>query len=225
MIATPRQAPPTPPPKEGAWAALLVIGADSLRSFVADIFAAAGCDREEAGRIGFYLVAANLSGHDSHGVIRAPRYVEYVRDGRVVKNVRVSVVCEGPTHAVVDGGYGFGQTVGPQAVDIGIAKARAAGMAIVALRHSGHIGRIGDWGERAAAAGLISIHFVNVENGELVAPFGGVGVGVGVDIGVGRRGGRGGGGVGVVVLGHLDPSLSCFGSAAASSRSSANSAR
>jgi uncharacterized oxidoreductase len=46
-------------------------------------------------------------------------------------------------------------------------------MAIIALRKSGHIGRIGDWGERAADAGLVSIHFVNVENGELVAPFGG----------------------------------------------------
>jgi len=44
---------------------------------------------------------------------------------------------------------------------------------VVALRHSAHLGRIGDWAERAAEAGLISIHFVNVENGELVAPFGG----------------------------------------------------
>ena len=76
---------------------------------------------------------------------------------------------------MLDGNYGFGQTIGPQAVDIGIAKARAAGLAVVALRHSGHLGRIGDWGERAAEAGLISIHFVNVDNGPLVAPFGGTG--------------------------------------------------
>ena len=74
----------------------------------------------------------------------------------------------------MDGNYGFGQTIGPLAVDFGIAKAKQAGMAAIALRNSGHIGRIGDWGERAAEAGLISIHFVNVQAGELVAPYGGV---------------------------------------------------
>jgi uncharacterized oxidoreductase len=47
-------------------------------------------------------------------------------------------------------------------------------MAVIALRRSGHIGRIGDWAERACEAGLVSIHFVNVAGGELVAPFGGV---------------------------------------------------
>ncbi|MCW3474255.1 malate/lactate/ureidoglycolate dehydrogenase [Limobrevibacterium gyesilva] len=158
----------------GRQAATHTIGADALRALVADIFRAAGCDQAEAERIGFHLVSANLTGHDSHGVIRTPRYVQYLREGKVVKGQTIKVVAESPTHAVVDGGYGFGQTVGPQAVDLGIAKAKAAGMCIVALRKSGHIGRIGDWGERAAEAGLVSIHFVNVENGELVAPFGGV---------------------------------------------------
>ena len=76
---------------------------------------------------------------------------------------------------MVDGQAGFGQTVGPQAVDIGIAKAKATGLAVVALRNSAHIGRIGDWGERAAAAGLVSLHFVNVADSLLVAPFGGRG--------------------------------------------------
>jgi uncharacterized oxidoreductase len=74
----------------------------------------------------------------------------------------------------VDGHFGFGQTVVPQAVDLGIAKAKASGMSVIALRNTGHAGRIGDWAERAATAGLVSIHFVNVPGGLLVAPFGGV---------------------------------------------------
>ena len=82
-------------------------------------------------------------------------------------------VSESPTHAVLEGNNGFGQTVGPQAVEIGIAKAKNAGMAVVTLRHAAHIGRIGEWGEMAARAGLVAIHFVNVENSLLVAPFGG----------------------------------------------------
>ena len=150
------------------------VAADTLRDFVARIFAAAGCEAPEAGRIGFYLVSANLAGHDSHGVIRTPRYVQYLREGKVLAGQTIGIVTESATHAVVDGKYGFGQTVAPQAVDLGIAKARAAGLAVIALRKAGHIGRVGDWGERAAAAGLVAIHFVNVENGELVAPFAGV---------------------------------------------------
>ena len=151
-----------------------VIEADRLERFVADIFAAAGCGPDEARRIGRYLVSSNLAGHDSHGVIRTPRYVRDLAVGNVHAGVTVAVERETPTHATVDGGYGFGQTVAPQAVDLGIAKARAAGISVIALRHAGHIGRIGDWAERAAEAGMVSIHFVNVAMGELVAPFGGV---------------------------------------------------
>ncbi len=151
-----------------------VIAADTLQRFIADIFEKGGCGREEAERIAFHLLGANLTGHDSHGVIRTPRYIQWLREGKVLAGQGLTIVAESPTHAVVDGNFGFGQTIGPLAVDLGIAKARAAGMAIVALRHSGHIGRIGDWAERAAAQGLVSIHFVNVSQGELVAPFGGV---------------------------------------------------
>jgi uncharacterized oxidoreductase len=151
------------------------ISAEALRGFVAALFRRAGCDEAEAGRIGFFLVSANLTGHDSHGVIRVPRYMDDLRTDRTLAGQSVTVLAESATHAVLEGNYGFGQTIGPQAVDAGIARAGAAGLAVVALRRCGHLGRIGDWGERAAAAGLISIHFVNVENAELVAPFGGTG--------------------------------------------------
>jgi uncharacterized oxidoreductase len=150
-----------------------LVTADTLRGFVAAIFRKSGCDAAEAERIALYLVNANLTGHDSHGVIRVPRYVEAIENGETALGQSITVLSESATHAVVDGNFGFGQTIGPQAVDLGIAKAKAAGMAVVALRQSSHLGRIGAWGERAAAAGLISIHFVNVSYGPLVAPFGG----------------------------------------------------
>jgi uncharacterized oxidoreductase len=150
------------------------IAVDALHRFVADIFAAAGCDGAEAERCSRFLISANLTGHDSHGVIRVPRYVDNLRGGTVFAGRAITVVTDTPTHAVVDGNRGLGQTIAPQAVDLGIAKARASGMAVIALRNAGHIGRIGDWGERAAEAGLVSIHFVNVATGEAVAPYGGV---------------------------------------------------
>jgi uncharacterized oxidoreductase len=140
----------------------------TLRAFIAAIFAKAGTTEEEGDRIAHHLIGANLAGHDSHGVIRVPRYVLWLQNGSVLAGQTLQVITESPAHAVVDGGFGFGQTIGPLAVDMGIAKARQSGMSVIALRNSGHIGRIGDWAERAAAQGLVSIHFVNVAMGELV---------------------------------------------------------
>jgi len=150
------------------------IPAETLRRFVAAIFGKAGCDAAEAAEIGLHLVSANLTGHDSHGVIRCPRYIEDIQTGRTLVGQTVAILGESATHAVLDGKYGFGQHVGPQAVAIGVAKAKQSGLSVIALRRSAHIGRIGGWAEMAADAGLISIHFVNVDNYPMVAPFGGV---------------------------------------------------
>jgi len=146
----------------------------TLQAYIARMFEAAGCTPAEAARVTEHLLGGNLAGHDSHGIIRVPRYVQQLQEGKVFAGRSITIVAESATHAVVDGNVGLGQTIGEQAVDLGIGKAKAAGLAVVALRNSGHIGRIGDWAERAAAAGLVSIHFVNVGLGEIVAPFGGV---------------------------------------------------
>ena len=94
--------------------------------------------------------------------------------GSVVPDQTVEVVVDTPSLAVVDGKFGYGQTVTPQAVRIGIEKCKKAGLAAVALRNAGHIGRVGDWAEMAAAEGLVSVHFVNAAGSLLVAPYGGV---------------------------------------------------
>lgn len=150
------------------------IAPDVLQKFVSDIFVGAGCSADEGGRIAKYLVSANLVGHDSHGVVRVPRYVGSKLDGTVKPDQKVAVLVDTPVLAVVDGKFGFGQTVTPQAVEIGIAKCKAMGLSAVALRNSGHLGRVGDWAEMAAAAALVSVHFVNVAGSVLVAPYGGV---------------------------------------------------
>lgn len=153
---------------------MAIVDAGRLVALVTAIFEAAGCAPDEAGRIGRYLTEANLTGHDSHGVARVERYVGWLQEGKVEAGKSVSVIVDTPSLAVLDGHYGFGQTVGPQAVRIGIDKAKAHGLAAVALRHAGHLGRIGDFAEMAAAEGLVSIHFVNVVGSILVAPYGGV---------------------------------------------------
>ncbi len=145
-----------------------------LQEFTANIFAAAGCAAEEAGRIGHYLTEANLVGHDSHGVIRVPSYIDWLKAGKVVANRTIRVDFENEVIAVVDGQYGFGQSIGEQATKYGIEKCAGQGVAVVALRNAGHLGRIGDWPLLAARSGLVSLHFVNTSGmGILVAPFGG----------------------------------------------------
>jgi uncharacterized oxidoreductase len=151
-----------------------LLDAAALESFVRDIFMAAGCDAVEAARIAGHLVRANLTGHDSHGVVRVPRYVEWLEAGYVLKGQAAEVVTDGGSFLVLDGKFGFGQTVAPQAVALGIERACSQGLCVTALRNAGHIGRVGDYAEQAIAAGLISIHFVNVAGSVLVAPFGGV---------------------------------------------------
>lgn len=151
----------------------VLIPAQRLDAFVAAIFRAAGCDTAEAARISTHLLGANLAGHDSHGVARVPRYVEWLEAGWIRKGMDAEIVTDGGCFALLDGHFGFGQTVAPQAVALGIARARQHGIAVVALRNAGHIGRVGDYAETAIDAGLISVHFVNVAGSVLVAPFGG----------------------------------------------------
>jgi uncharacterized oxidoreductase len=150
------------------------IAADRLRRLAATILEAAGSAAAEADAVAARLVGANLAGHDSHGVIRVPQYVDQVRAGQIVPNRSALVVSETDAVTVLDGQGGYGQIVGAQSVQAAIDKARGHGIALSALRRSAHLGRLGDWAEMAAAAGMASIHFVNATGIPLrVVPHGG----------------------------------------------------
>lgn len=151
----------------------MLIQADILSGFVHDIFLAAGCSKGESRRIADNLVDANLTGHDSHGVVRTARYLTWLKEGKLLPDQDISVVSDSGSLLILDGNFGYGQTVGPLAVQRGIDRASELGVSIVALRHAGHLGRIGAFAEMAAAAGQVSVHFVNVAGSILVAPFGG----------------------------------------------------
>lgn len=145
-----------------------------LRELVSAIFEGAGCEPGEARIVADHLVDANLVGHESHGVIRVTKYVGWLAAGQVVANRHARIAIDTGMIVVVDGGFGFGQVIGLEAMRIGIKRAKEMGVAIVAIRETGHLGRIGAFAEVAAEAGLVSLHFVNTTGfGILVAPFGG----------------------------------------------------
>ncbi|MDB5369988.1 MAG: malate dehydrogenase [Roseomonas sp.] len=150
------------------------IGATALETMIRGIFLAIGCVEDEAATIATHLVGSNLAGHDSHGVVRVPRYVEWHKLGYLRAGQQPEVVTDGGAFLLLDAQQGFGQSVTKQAVALGIGRAKQHGASVVALRNSGHCGRIGTYAEQAMAEGLLSIHFVNVAGSVLVAPFGGV---------------------------------------------------
>ena len=144
-----------------------------LIQLVAAIMQAGGCNGGEAQTVARRLVDSNLVGHDSHGVIRVGKYLEWMRAGWVKANQAPTIAFESDTIAIIDGNRGFGQVVGEFAGKVGTAKAAKSGIAMVGLRNCGHLGRVGEWAELAAEAGQVSLHFLNTSGAQRVAPFGG----------------------------------------------------
>ena len=146
----------------------------ALKSFVAALFAASGSERGEAVIVADHLVESNLRGHDSHGVLRVSKYVDWVRQGALLPNQHASIVSDRGALLTVDGGFGYGQVIGREAMTLAADRARQLGMCAIAIRNAGHLGRVGAWAEQLADAGFVSMHFVNTSGfGILVAPHGG----------------------------------------------------
>ena len=146
---------------------------DSLIKAVEAIVLAGGSNAREAKIVAENLVTANLTGHDSHGVGMIPRYTESLLEGGLVVNQHPKIVFDGGAMLSVDGQQGYGQVIGLEAMEIGIARAKQHGMCVMGLGRSHHLCRIGQWAEQAVAAGLISLHFTNVISRSIVAPFAG----------------------------------------------------
>ena len=147
--------------------------ASELIASIATILIASGSSNEEAQTVASNLVMANLSGHDSHGVGMVPRYVNAVLEGGLKPNTSVKTVLDLGHMLTLDGQRGYGQVIGEQAMQMGIERAQKHGSCIMSLSNSHHLGRIGHWAEMATAAGLVSMHFVNVMARPAVAPWGG----------------------------------------------------
>jgi uncharacterized oxidoreductase len=146
--------------------------ADRLRTITSAILRAGGSAQAEADLVADHLVLANLSGHDSHGVGMVPSYIRQLKAGLVIPNTRAKVVKDDGAVLMFDGGRGYGRCVAGEAMDAGIARCRQTGITALTLANASHIGRVGMYGEIASAAGLVSLHFVNVtDHRALVAPF------------------------------------------------------
>jgi len=151
----------------------LVFKKDNLIRAIEAVVAKGGSEAREARMVAENLVTANLMGHDSHGIGMIPRYIESLLEGGLKVNQHPKVKLDSGALLALDGCQGYGQVIGQEAMAMAIERARKHGSCVMTVGRSHHLGRIGQWGEQAVAAGLVSIHFVNVISRAIVAPYGG----------------------------------------------------
>jgi uncharacterized oxidoreductase len=125
----------------------------------------------EAAVVSRSLVDANLCGHDSHGVIRIPQYVGFVREGKLFVGTELTVLRETAAMLAVDANWGLGQVQTYRLLERLLPKAKTAGIGGGTLRRCGHIGRLGEYAEWAADRGMVLFATVNSHgSGRRVAP-------------------------------------------------------
>jgi LDH2 family malate/lactate/ureidoglycolate dehydrogenase len=153
---------------------MLQLSRDVLTDFVTCLFIGAGASADEAATVASSLVESNLRGYDSHGVTLARWYLSQIKNRELIPGAPFIVLRETPAFIGADGGLGFGQVQCARLVDRVAARARELGVACGTLVRCGHVGRLGEWVERAAATGLAALIAVN-DNGVIrtVAPPGG----------------------------------------------------
>ena len=150
------------------------IDQSSLTEVATAILQSAGADSDRARAVAEHLVVANLKGHDSHGVGMLPNYVGAMVGDLIKPQQDAILTRDSGAVLTFDGSLGFGRIVGIQAMQQGIERAKAHGIACVALGNAAHLGRIGAFAEFCADAGLISTHYVNVVGHDpMVVAYGG----------------------------------------------------
>jgi LDH2 family malate/lactate/ureidoglycolate dehydrogenase len=155
------------------------ISPEALRERVTALYRAVGLPDEHAALVADTLVRADMWGHSSHGVMRAPWYLDRVRNG-VMKPVNEAVrVVDAGAIAVVDGREGVGQVIARDAMLDAVARAKRHGVGVVSVRNSNHHGALGYFTRLAAEAGCIGMLAAN--GGPAMAPWGGRRMAVGTN--------------------------------------------
>jgi uncharacterized oxidoreductase len=142
-----------------------------LETQISKLFEHAGVTPKEAKCVASNLVLSNLSGHDSHGVGMAPRYIDAIFEKRLIPGAEITAHIDHGCLLGLNGNGGFGQVVGFQAMERAFDRVSKEGACIMSLSNAHHLGRVGHFAEMAVQKGWISLHFVNVLSRPVVAAF------------------------------------------------------
>ena len=151
-----------------------VIEPAKLRQIAQELFVAANVPEEDAKIFARLCVDANLAGHDSHGVIQIPTYIDRIDRGHINPKASYDIVKETPTTTVVDGNWGIGYVVTERLMKMTIEKAKEQNVAAATVYRQSHVGRLGAYPLIAEAEDMIA--FITADSGrsaKAVVPFGG----------------------------------------------------
>ena len=150
------------------------VGADRLTRIGAALLRAAGASQEEAEAVAIGCVNANLAGHDSHGIIAVPTYIDRIKAGHIVPGAPFKIVQESPATTVIDGHWGFGFHVNAKAMQLTIDKAKKTNVAACTVFRQSHVGRLAAYPLMAIQEGMIGLATADSgRSAKVVAPFGG----------------------------------------------------
>ena len=150
------------------------VPAEKLIEIAHALLIAAGASEEEAAVTARNNIGANLAGHDSHGIILIPTYIDRIKAGHIVPRAPWVITQETATTTVIDGNWGFGYAVTDRAMRYTIEKAKTQNVAAATVFRQSHIGRLASYPLLAAAEGMIAM--ITADSGrsaKAVAPFGG----------------------------------------------------
>src|SRR5947209_15653799 len=119
-----------------------IVKADRLTRVSAALLRAAGASEEEADAVAVGCVNANLAGHDSHGIIAVPTYIDRIKAGHIVPGAQWTIVQESPATTVIDGHWGFGFHVNAKAMQLTIDKAKKTNVAACTVFRQSNVGRL-----------------------------------------------------------------------------------
>ncbi|MGH9659292.1 MAG: Ldh family oxidoreductase, partial [Bryobacteraceae bacterium] len=155
------------------------IPAADLEARVRSIFEKCGMSAGDAGLLASTLVAADLRGIHSHGVLRVPEYVEKLTTRGVDPRGRPRIVSDNRSALVVDGGNSMGQIGASFAMQLAVEWAQASGVAIAAVRGSNHCGAMFWYAMQALEHDMIGLALTNAL--PTMAPWGGTAPIVGIN--------------------------------------------
>jgi LDH2 family malate/lactate/ureidoglycolate dehydrogenase len=151
------------------------IQAAPLLQFAQALLQSLGGPADEVALVARLLVDADLSGHDSHGVIQIPGYLDAHAEGLIAPGTGFTHERETAATALLDGHWGFGHRLAYEAITLGIDKARRCGIGAIGAYHCYHVGHLGAYARVAAEAGMLGIIAVNDGGGgQRVTPYGGI---------------------------------------------------
>jgi uncharacterized oxidoreductase len=139
--------------------------------FARDVVERMGASVEDADRVAELLVRAEVGGHPGHGLRRLRQYSNAWRNGTIVPSEQARIVRDEGSTLTLDGRHALGQVVCTLAADLAARRALEHGVAAVAVRQSGHSGRLADHADRACGHGAAVLLFANDSGAEQdVAP-------------------------------------------------------